>query len=96
VDCEPAFYSAVSQCIIENNTINTPSVCGILVGDKKGNTGPISNPKKQDIIGTDYRQIHPPIHNKIISNTIIAEKGKHIILHDAPDNRIDNNNLRKP
>jgi hypothetical protein len=35
-------------------------------------------------------------HNKFISNTITAGKGKHIIIDDAPDNLIENNILREP
>jgi len=96
VEYEPAFYTAVSHCIIENNTINSPRICGIKVGNNKGNTRPVSNPKKHAVLGTVYRQIYPPVNNKILSNTIAAENGQHIIIDDAPDNLIEDNIFKKP
>jgi len=96
IEYEPAFYTAVSHCVIEDNIINSPGICGIKIGDKKGNTRPIRNPKKHALLGKVYKQIIPPLNNKILSNTITAEKGKHIIIDDAPDNMIEGNIINKP
>jgi parallel beta-helix repeat protein len=93
VEYEPAFYTAVSQCTIEDNIIFAPKECGIFIGDKKGVTRPINNTGKHAMLDPVLRHIYPPVNNKFISNTITAEKGKHFNIDDAPDNLFENNIL---
>jgi hypothetical protein len=94
VEYEPAYYTAVSQCTIEDNIIFAPKECGIKIGDKKGVTRPINNTGKHAMLDPVLRHIYPPVNNKFISNTITAEKGKHFIIDDAPDNLFENNILK--
>ncbi len=96
VEYEPAFYTAVSNCVIEKNIIFEPKKCGILIGDKKDATRLLNNVGKHAMLDSVLRHIYPPVNNKFLSNTITADKGKHIIIDDAPDNLIDNNILREP
>jgi len=93
VEYEPAFYTAVSNCVFENNIILSPKKCGIKIGDKKGATRPINNTGKHAMLDPVLRHIYPPVNNKFISNTITAETGKHIIIDEAPDNVLENNIL---
>ncbi len=96
IEYEPAFYTAVSNCVIENNIILEPKKCGILIGDKKGATRLLNNVGKHAMLDSVLRHIYPPVNNKFISNTITAEKGKHIIIDDAPDNLLENNTFYEP
>lgn len=93
VEYEPAFYTAVSNCVIEDNIIYTPKECGIKIGDKKGATRLLNNVGKHAMLDSVLRHIYPPVKNKFISNTITAEKGKHFIIDEAPDNFFENNIL---
>jgi len=95
VEYEPAFYTAVSNCVIEDNIIYDPKKCGIKIGDNKGATRPLNNVGKHAMLDSVLRHIYPPVNNKFISNTITAEHGKHIIIDDAPDNIIENNILKE-
>ena len=95
-DYGPAYYTAVSHCIIENNIITVPNGYGIKIGDHKGFTRKMDNTGKHAMLDPVLRQIYPPLNNKFISNTITAEKGKHIIIDEAPDNIIENNILKEP
>lgn len=96
IEYEPAFYTAVSNCVIENNIIFEPKKCGILIGDKKGATRPLNNVGKHAMLDSVLRHIHPPVNNEFLFNTITADKGKHIIIDDAPDNLFENNILHEP
>ncbi len=41
IEYEPAFYTAVSHCVIEDNMIYAPKECGIKIVDMKGATRPL-------------------------------------------------------
>lgn len=96
VEYEPAYYTAVAHCIIEDNIIFAPKGYGIKIGDRKGVTRSINNTGKHAMLDSVLSQIYPPVNNKFISNIITAEKGNHFIIDDAPDNFIENNIIREP
>lgn len=93
VEDETAFYSAVSNCIIENNQIISPKECGIKIGDLKGKSMKVNNTGANARIAPVIVQNLAPSKNKIINNEIIAKKETQLVFDNAPDNVVEGNKI---
>jgi poly(beta-D-mannuronate) lyase len=93
-DKAPAFYMAVSGCIIENNTVVNAQGDGILIGDSRGKKlKDKGNPKKY---GTNFDMIIAPRKNVIRFNVVYGQKSHLLTVDQAMDNTISDNLVYSP
>jgi parallel beta-helix repeat protein len=96
-DKSPAFYLAVSGCVIENNTIVNAKDAGIFIGANRGNDL-LSRPKQKKKLlgntkryGKHFKTIVAPHQNTIRANVICSQGKELLVNNQAPDNVIDHN-----
>jgi poly(beta-D-mannuronate) lyase len=96
-DTPPAFYQAVSGCMIENNTIVNSKAAGILVGVNRGidllnspeNRKKLTgNPKRY---GTHFKMTVAPHNNTFRRNVVFNQHADLITTDQAPQNVFKDN-----
>ncbi|MFO7975323.1 MAG: chondroitinase-B domain-containing protein [Candidatus Hydrogenedentota bacterium] len=90
-DEPPAFYPAVYDCLLANNTIVGARKAGIFIGSCRGQD--FSNREKMasdpEKYGENLVQNVAPHDNRFVNNIVVGEEGALIKIDGAPDNIIE-------